>query len=153
MGLYTGSKSDFGHDYNCTFTPGSGPLPTTTTTRPAPQPGPAPVPACLRDQASIPKPTSASAEGVPITEFTSYTDSSGKQWAYFQADMSQSAHDQQLGQTQFITSCDPSNTQGWTQATVLASDTSNGVVPRKTIGCGDPNVLQAVLDKFGVTCP
>src|SRR5437763_10682070 len=93
MGLYTGSKSDFGHDYNCTFTPGSGPLPTTTTTRPAPQPGPAPVPACLRDQASIPKPTSASAEGVPITEFTSYTDSSGKQWAYFQADMSQSAHD------------------------------------------------------------
>jgi hypothetical protein len=117
---------------------------TTTTTQPPPS--------CPSDPASMSHPTSA--DGKPLTELTPYTDRSGKQWAYFQADLGG-----QSGQTQFIVSCDPSlqnSNQGWVQVSVLASDTSNGPVPRKEIGCPPgPGTVDdpATLAALGVTCP
>jgi lysophospholipase L1-like esterase len=135
--------------------PGPAPVPAPAPPAPVPVPAPPPLPPppapCPSDPPSMSHPTSA--DGKPLTELTTYTDSSSKQWAYFQADLGG-----QLGQTQFIVSCDPSvqnPNQGWQQVSVLASDTNNGVVPRKTIGCGTGfgTVDPATLAALGVTCP
>jgi hypothetical protein len=131
-----------------------GPTPPKTqqTQPPTTQP-PAPVASCPTDQASMVNATSAS--GMTPTGFNQYTDpSTGKLWAYFQADLGGES-----AWTQFIVSCDPSSSNpSWTQINVLASTNSNGPVPRN-LACDDdtnpavPGYVPAnVLAALNVSC-